>query len=49
MKIDLKLPGGGELHYEKAPMSDDMRFSIGIGIFFFGFIGFIVLIMWILR
>jgi len=40
LKIDLKIPGGGELHFEKRPMSDDVRFELLIGLILAGVLVF---------
>ncbi len=44
MKIDLKIPGGWELHYEKAPMSDEARFNLMIGMIVAGVLVFFMVI-----
>lgn len=49
MKIDLKLPGGGELHIEKEPMSEDARFSIVITVIILGVLAFFLGMFLILR
>ena len=30
MRIDLKIPGGGELHFENEPMSEERLFGVGV-------------------
>ena len=49
MKIDLKLPGGGELHFEKEPTDPETRTWILALLFFFGFLGFMLLLFLILT
>jgi hypothetical protein len=49
VKIDLRLPGGGELHFEKEPMDSETRGWIIVALFFFGFLGFMLLLFLILT
>lgn len=49
MKITLKLPGGGELRYEKKPMSDDARYTMQLASAFFGFLLFMLVMCWMFR
>lgn len=30
MRIDLKIPGGGEFHFENEPMSEERLFGVGV-------------------
>lgn len=49
MKITLKLPGGGELRYEKKPMSEDEKYTMLLAGSFFGFLAFMLFLIWMLR
>lgn len=49
MKITLKFPGGGELHYEKAPMSEQARKDLLSGLTLICFIGAFLIFFWMFR
>lgn len=50
MKIDLKLPGGGEFHFEreKKPKERD-GFDLVIAFYIIVFIGMMALFFWVMR
>lgn len=45
MKLDIKLPGGGKLHFERPPVSEDAWYAFA----FAGFLLFMLAAVWILR
>lgn len=49
MKITLKLPGGGELKYEKKPMSEQARQDLLTGLITISTFGFFGYLFWIFR
>lgn len=49
MKITLKLPGGGELHFEKKPMSEDEKYTMLAAGSLVCFLAFMLLLIWMLR
>lgn len=49
MKITLKLPGGGELKYEKKPMSEQARETLWHGFILICSLGFFGYLFWIFR
>lgn len=49
MKIDIDLPWGGKLHYEREPMSEDARFNLHMGVIFVIFVLIMAATIWILR
>lgn len=49
MRIVVKLPGGGWIKYEKKPMSAEAREDLFGSLCFLGYMGFMLLVFWILR
>lgn len=49
MKITLKLPGGGQLKYEKRPMSEQARQDLLTGLITISGLGFFAYLFWIFR
>lgn len=49
MKITVRLPGGGWIRYEKKPMSQDARADFFGALMLFGMVGFMLILILILR
>ena len=49
MKIHIKLPGGGEVHMEKPPMSEDQRENLTLAAIPISFMIFMPLVFIILK
>lgn len=49
MRIDIDLPWGGKLHFEREPMSEDARYTRNLALGLFGFMAFFLVLIYMLR